>query len=167
MKNISALQSGQTALIDANILIYANQCLSKQCVNLLERCADNDILGVVPTHIAAEVMHILMIAEARELGIITGSNPAKQLSENPNKIKTLTRYETLMRDLFAIGLHIVETKKEDFFTAMSLQKKYGLLTNDSLFAAVGIRLRINSLVSADTIFSRIKEFTFYSPDDLK
>jgi len=167
MKNISALQSGQTALIDANILIYANQCLSKQCVNLLERCADNDILGVVPTHIAAEVMHILMIAEARELGIITGSNPAKQLSENPNKIKTLTRYETLMRDLFAIGLHIVETKKEDFVTAMSLQKKYGLLTNDSLFAAVGIRLRINSLVSADTIFSRIKEFTFYSPDDLK
>ena len=35
-----------------------------------------------------------MLAEAREVGIIAGSNPAKQLSENPNKVRSLNRYES-------------------------------------------------------------------------
>ena len=49
----------------------------------------DELFGIIPTHILAELMHVLMLAEARDLGLIKGSNPAKQLSENPNEIKSI------------------------------------------------------------------------------
>jgi hypothetical protein len=63
-----------------------------------------------------------MLAEARDLDMIKGSNPAKQPSENPNKIKALNRYESLIRDLLSIGLKLESLQREDFITAMTLQR---------------------------------------------
>ncbi len=164
--NLLKIPVEQPVIIDANILIYANQKASIQCVKLLERCANNEVFGILPTHILAEVMHVLMLAEARDVGLIKGSNPAKQLSENPQIVKSLNRYESLLRDLLAIGLQLEPLQREDFITAMSLQRQYGLLTNDALFLAIATRLRITAVVSADSIFKNIQGIIHYSPDDL-
>ncbi len=165
--NLLTIPSGQLALIDANIFVYANHRSSAQCEILLERCANNELTGVLTTHILAETMHVLMLAEARELGLITSGNPAKQLSEKPHLIKSLNRYEFLIRDLLTIGLQLEPLQREDFITAISIQRQYGLLTNDALFMAVAARLRINAVASANHNFKKVQGITHYSPDDLK
>ena len=164
--NLLNIPAEQPVIIDANIFIYANQKASAQCVKLLERCANNEVFGILPSHILAEVMHVLMLAEAKDIGIIKGSNPARQLTENPQKVKSLNRYESLIRDLLAIGLQLEPLIREDFITAMSLQRQYGLLTNDALFLAVATRLRITAIVSADSVFKNVQGIIHYSPDDL-
>jgi len=164
--NLLQVPAGQPIIIDANILIYANQLTSNQCVKLLERCSQNKVFGILPVHILAEVMHILILAEARDLGLVKGANPAKQLNENPQKVRALYRYESLIRDLLAIGLQLEPLQREDFLISMNLQREYGLLTNDALFIAVALRLRITSVISADSAFKNIQGIIQYSPDDL-
>lgn len=164
--NISQIKPQQPVIIDANIFVYAAQRSSLQCIKLLEKCANDELFGIIPTHILAELTHVLMIAEARDLGLIKGSNPAKQLSENPNKVKALNRYESLIRDLLSIGLKLESLQREDFLTAMTLQRQYGLLTNDALFLAIATRLRITAVASADLGFKNIQGIFLYSPDDI-
>jgi predicted nucleic acid-binding protein len=164
--NLLKIPANQPVIIDANIFIYANQRASLQCVNLLERCANSEVLGILPTHILAEIMHVLMLEEARDIGLIKGSNPARQLVGNPQLVKSLSRCESLIRDLLAIGLQLEQLQREDFITAMSLQRQYGMLTNDALFLAIAMRLRISAVVSADSVFEQVREIVHYSPDDL-
>ena len=164
--NLLIFPSEQPVIIDANIFIYANQRASTQCVKLLERCANNEVYGILPAHILAEVMHLLMLAEAKDKGLLKGPNPAKQLSKNPQRVKSLNRYESLIRDLLAIGLQLEPLQREDFITALTLQRQYGLLTNDALFLAIATRLRVTSIVSADSVFKNVQGIFHYSPDDL-
>lgn len=165
--NLSRIPKQQAVVIDTNILFYANQRSSMQCVEFLERCAIDEILGILPVHILAEFTHVLILAEARDLGLIKGPNPAKQLSKSPNKVKALYRYEGLIRDLLSIGLRIETLEQEDFFTAISIQRLYGLLTNDALLIAVAKRLRVTALASADRVFEEVKDISLYKPGDLK
>ena len=57
--NLLSIPSEQKIIIDANIFIYANLQASSQCVKLLERCSRDEVYGIIPTHILAEVMHVL------------------------------------------------------------------------------------------------------------
>ena len=104
--NLNEIPSGDMVVIDANIILYAAQQASQQCKRLLMRCADDDVRGILPTHLLAEVMHRLMIAEARDNGLVKGPNPARQLAEKPDLVKRLFRYEELMRDILTIGFQI-------------------------------------------------------------
>lgn len=164
--NIGLINRGDSIIIDANIIIYAIQKESEQCKNLLLKCAEEEINGILPVHILAEVMHILMISEARDNGWITGSNPAKQLSEKPDRVRQLLRYENLMKDLMSINLNIISLKQEDFLTTMRIQREFGLLTNDALLVAVSERLRVQGIASADKRFGLVSGKILYSPDDI-
>lgn len=165
--NLRRIPKQQTVIIDTNILFYAAQRNSMQCVEVLERSASGEISGIIPVHILAEFIHVLMLAEARDLELIKGSNPAKQLSQAPNKVKALYRYEGLIRDLLSIGFRIETIEKADFFTAISIQRLHGILINDALLIAVAKRLRVSAVASADIIFEDIKDISLYKPDDIK
>jgi len=164
--NPDHIPNEEHVIIDANVILYAVQQVSQQCKRLLLRCAGEEIKGILPAHILAEVMHQFMIAEARDNCWIKGSNPARQLSESPELVQKLTRYENMMRDLLAVGLQIEPLEQQDFLNALTVQRQYGLLTNDALMVAIAQRLRVEVLASADKIFSRLKEMHVYSPDDL-
>jgi predicted nucleic acid-binding protein len=164
--NLDQIKSGTKLLLDANIFLYAIQNASRQCRNLLERCARNEISGILPLHILAEVAHQLMLAEARDNAWIRGSNPARQLGQNPDRVRQLTRYEGLVRDILAVGLTLEPLTPEDFLSAMDISRQFGLLTNDALLAAIGQRLRVDSVASADRQFGRIQGLELYSPDDI-
>lgn len=165
--NLSQIPQQQPVIIDTNIFVYATQKSSNQCIKLLEKCANEELLGIVPTHTLAELTHLLMLAEASDLGLLKESDHySKQLSDNPNKLKVLNRYESLIRDILSIGLKLESLQREDFFTAMSLQHQYGLLMNDALFLAVATRLRVTAVVSANPVFKNVREIFLYSPDDL-
>lgn len=164
--NLGMINSGDSVIIDSNIIIYAIQKESEQCKELLLKCAEEEINGILPVHVLAEIMHILMISEARDNGWITGSNPAKQLSEKPDRIRQLLRYENLMKDLMSINLNIITLEQEDFLTTMRIQREFGLLTNDALLVAVSERLRVQAIASADKRFGSVKGKIIYSPEDI-
>jgi predicted nucleic acid-binding protein len=165
-RNLTLIPDGEYVLLDANILIYAIRKVSNQCELLLARCARNEISGIIPAHILAEIMHQLMLAEARDCGWIKGSNPARQLAMLPERIRLLTRYQELIKDITGIGLVIEPLIREDFNMAMAIQQQAGLLTNDALLAATGERLRVTVIATADAAFERVNGISAYYPDDL-
>lgn len=165
--NLRQIPKGEVVLLDANIVIYASRGASEQCDQLLRRCAEREISCLIPSTQFAEVMHRLMVAEARDNGWITGPNPAKQLTERPDRIRALYRYEQAMRNLLGIGVVLEPTQREDFITAMSVQRQTGLMTNDALLVACTERMRIQAIASADQRLSSVRGVMLYSPDDLE
>jgi predicted nucleic acid-binding protein len=165
--SLNKIPSGDVTVIDANIIIYAMQKASLECKRLLARCAEEDVTGILPLHVLSEVMHQVMIAEARDNGWIKGPNPAKQLSEQPDKVRRLVRYEGIVRDVLGIGLVAEPLQREDFISALKVQRDTGLLTNDALIVAVAQRLRANSISSADRSFGKVQGMLHYAPDDVE
>jgi predicted nucleic acid-binding protein len=165
--NLNQIPKSDIVLIDANIILYALRGKSEQCKRLIRRNAEGEVYAVTTPHIVAEVMHRLMVAEARENGWITGSNPARQLAEQPERVKMLFRYEHAIKSFFATGVRFEPVEKEDFITAMRIQRESGLLTNDALLVAISERLRIQAIASADKTFAQVRGVILYSPDDLE
>jgi predicted nucleic acid-binding protein len=164
--NLDHIPVGEAVLVDANVIIYAIQMASGQCRRMLDRCATEDVRGVLPLHVLAEVMHRLMLAEALDYDWVRGPNPARRLAQQPERLRALHRHETAVRDLLGVGLALEPLEREDFLAALAISREAGLLTNDSLLVAVGRRLRILALASANRQFARVKGLTLYSPDDL-
>jgi predicted nucleic acid-binding protein len=163
---LARIPNGEIVLIDANVFIYALLNRSNECKKLLSRCSEKLISGIITTHVLAEIMHRLMMIEARENGWITAGNPAQQLGQKPERVKILYRYEQSIKNILAIGLRFEPVEKRDFITAMRIQREAGVLTNDALLAAVAERLRVQSIVSADYAFSRVRGIVLYSPNDV-
>ena len=165
--NLGEIRGGSVVVIDANILVYANQQKSKECVQLLQRCASDEVKGIVPMPMVAELMHTLMLIEARENGWIKRSNPSRTLSEKPELIQRLTNYEKQMHQFMGISLRLESVTRIDMLEAMSIQREFGFLTNDSLLIATARRLNCDSVVTADRAFERLRGFLVYAPEDLR
>ena len=163
--SLDAIPPGARVLIDANILIYARRAMSAQCRRLLERCAQQEITGVLTTVVLAEFSHRRMMQGAQSRGL-TGSNPAKALAQNPALVRQLTQYSQEVEDLLSGDLLVFAVESADFTKAAELQRTHGLLTNDSLNLAVGLSNGVNLLATADPQFDSIPGVTVFKPDDL-
>ena len=136
--SLATIPAGTRVLVDANILIYAKRGMSAQCRAFLERCARREVSGVLTTVGVAEFCHRRMMQEAQSRGL-SGSNPAKALSQNPALVRQLIHYRQDMEDLLAGDLTVVAIEATDFAPALELQRLHGLLTNDSLHLTAGRR----------------------------
>ena len=163
---LSLIKNDEEVFIDTNILVYANQRKSDECKKLLRRCAVREVKGIVAMPVVAELAHALMIMEARENGWIERGNPARALSERPEIVRRLNAYQTQLHEFLGIGLRIEPAVRIDILGMMSIQREFGLLTNDALLLAVARRLNCRSVVTADKAFDRVTGFLVYSPDDL-
>ena len=163
--SLDAIPVGARVLIDANILIYARQAMSAQCHRLLERCARREVIGVLTTIVVAEFCHRRMMQEAQSRGL-SGSNPAKCLAQNPAIVKQLTQYQQEVENLLSGDLIVLAVENTDFAKATELQRTHGLLTNDSLNLAAGLRSGVNLLATADPQFDSVSDLTVFNPDDL-
>lgn len=162
---LSSVPAGAWVAIDANILVYANQRRSSECVELLRRCVSGEVQGVVPAPMAAELTHALMLIEARENNWIERTNPARALAARPDLVRRLTRYEIQMREFFAMGLRIEPVAAGDLLEAMRIQREAGLLTNDALLLAVARRLNCEAVASADKMIAAAPGFAVFAPSD--
>ena len=166
--NLDDIPSGSLCVIDTNVLLYAEQGISPQAQRLLRRVEKREIIGILPQPVWQELTHKLMLAEAMMLGQITGGNPAKQLGAKPEVIKRLAIYRDKVAALVTLGLGFEVCTRIDLIEkALPLQERYGLMTNDSVIAAMAIRLEADALVSADARFKVVKELNVYAPSDLK
>ena len=116
----------------------------------MSRCAAADIIGILPSVVWEEICHRLMVAEAVAAGRITGPNPARKLSEHPEIVRSLTAYRESLAELYIMGLRFEPVRREDVLNgAIEIQKRHGLLTNDSIIAACAMRLGADYLVTSD------------------
>jgi predicted nucleic acid-binding protein len=149
-------------------LIYAEQRASLQTERLLRRIEEHDVTGVLPQPVWQESMHRLMIIEAIMLGHIRGANPARQFAEKPDVVKKLTLYRDKVEALVTLGLGFEPCHETDLMgKALEIQELHGLLTNDSLIAAIALRIGADVLASADARFQALKQLRTYAPSDLK
>lgn len=163
---ISDIPNQSHIIIDTNILNYAIENISKECIELLRRCAVAEINGIIPSNVLAEFIHVRMMTEAKEFGMSTGSNPARKLAEKPEIIRQLKRYPSEIKNLLDIGLKVEPLLLEDYKTSLQIQQNFGLLTNDSLIISLADRLKVNKIITADKAFVVLTDFEIYSPADL-
>ena len=166
--NLDDIPSGSLCVLDTNVLIYAEQGVSLQAQRLLRRIEELDVTGVLPQPVWQETMHRLMVTEAIMLGHVRGANPARQLAAKPEVVKGLTMYRDKVRALVMLGLGFEPCHDDDLLDkALEIQERFGLLTNDSLIAAMALRMEADALVSADSRFQVVKELKLYAPSDVK
>jgi predicted nucleic acid-binding protein len=164
--NLAQIPDGEWVVIDTNILIYANQGQSADCIEFLRRCASGVLQGLVPLPMVAELVHALMLIEARENKWIGRQNPSRSLASRPDLVRRLIRYETQVREFLGIGLRIEPTLAADVLEAMRIQLEAGLLTNDALLLSVARRLNCSAIASADKVIASAPGFTVYAPSDV-
>jgi predicted nucleic acid-binding protein len=166
--NLDDIPSGSLCVLDTNILIYAEQRASLQAQRLMRRIEERDVTGLLPQPVWQETMHRLMTIEAIMLGYIRGPNPSRQLAEKPDVVKKLTIYRDKVRALMTLGLGFEPCHESDLLDkALEIQERHGLLTNDSLIAAIALRLEADGLASANARFQAIQELRTYTPSDVK
>jgi len=163
---LSEIRAGEWVVVDTNILVYTNQRQSRECLEFLGRCASSKLRGVVPVPMVAELVHALMLIEARENGWIERANPSRALAERPDLVRRLSRYEAQVREFFGIGLRIEPATARDILEAIRIQREVGLPTNDALLLAMARRLNIEAIASADKAIARAPGFTVYAPGDI-
>jgi len=103
--------------------------------------------------------------EAQSRGL-SGSNPAKALSQDPALVRQLTHYRQDVEDLLAGEFAVLGVEEADFTKALELQRLHGLLTNDSLHLAAGLRAGVGLLATADPQFDAVPGLTVFKPDDM-
>jgi len=165
--NLDDIQNGSLCVVDTNVLLYAEQGLSRQAQRLIRRCSTGDLIGVLPQTVWQELTHKLMLAEALMMERVSGPNAARKLSRQPDIVKGLGLYKDKILALVNMGLGFEACMKEDLLVnAFRYQEEYGLLTNDSVIVAIAVRLGADILVTADSAFQKIAEIPIAMPSDI-
>lgn len=164
--NIDNLPSGARVAVDANIIIYHFTGTSKQCSFFLERARRGELAAYIPTHIALELLHRLMMLEAVADGHIQSGSPAKKMSSKPELVRSLQRSYRDFRLLDRLGIRILSTSASALARVSWYSMNYGLLANDAALLAVMEEENLRHLVSCDSQLRDISPFQTWLPDDL-
>ena len=163
---LNDLSDGDNVFIDANIFIYHFGGRSAHCRAFLERCARSQLTGYTSTHILAEVLHRLMVAEAVQRGLVNPKTAVKKLKEKPDLIKQLTRYNADVNKARQMNIVILSLTPEAISASEEVRANHGLLTNDSLVAATMSDHGLTKLATTDGDFERISGIEVYKPNDI-
>lgn len=163
---LANIPSGVDIFIDANVFIYGLGRQSTECVNLLNRCAREDITGITSYHVISEVTHRMMCTEATQGGHVTQKNARKQLAENPEIVKLLWKYWTFTNRLLSLSLLFLKVDEDILRGAQSVRQRIGLLNNDSILVSCMRSLGVAYLASNDLGFERVPGLTVFRPTDL-
>src|SRR5215471_3348909 len=150
-KDLTTLPSGTRVFIDANIFVYhfTQAPLTSACTSFLQRVEAGDLQGITSVVILAEVAHRLMILEAiRTLGL-SPRTAVKKLKEQPDLVRQLSHYKVVAEHIPSFNVTVEPVTFAHFRTAQSLSVLYGLLTNDSLTAAIMQALGVTDIASND------------------
>ncbi len=165
-KSLSELPAGARAFIDANIFIYHFIGASQQCKEFLDRCERGEVFGTTGVFILLEVLHRLMMIEARVKKRVTSGNVAKKLREKPHIVKQLSDYYEQAQSILEMDLEILPLSVEIIVASERYRREYGLLVNDSVTVALALNQGITALASADRDFERVEELVVYRPTDI-
>ena len=165
--SLEKIPPGSLCVVDTNVLLHAEHGTSQEARRLLARVREGELRAVLPQPVWQELTHKLMIAEARGAGLALGANAARRLSARPELVRRLGTYREKVQALVRLGVGFEPCGREDVLdAAFALQRRYGLLTNDSVLLAASLRLKADALATADEAFSTVTEIGVYRPSDV-
>jgi predicted nucleic acid-binding protein len=165
LKDLATLPSARRVFIDANIFIYhfTQTPLSAACTAFLRRVEVGDLQGSTSVVVLAEVAHRLMVLEAIATFGFPSRATVKQLKEHPALVKHLAHYKVATEKIPAFNVAVEPITPAHLQIAQSLSATHGLLTNNSLSAAVMTTLALTDLVSNDPDLSVVPGLTIWQP----
>ena len=113
--------------------------------------------------ILAEVAHRLMILEAIHSLGFSPRTAVKKLKEQPDLVRQLSHYKVVTERIPSFNAIVEPVTFAQFRTAQSLSVLHGLLTNDSLTAAVMQALGVTDVASNDPDFVGVPGLTIWRP----
>jgi uncharacterized protein len=162
-----AIEEGSAVFVDANVFIYHFVGASPQCTGLLARCESRQLRGSTSALVLAKVCHRLMIIEAVQKKLVSGGNAVRKLAEHPNLVRQLVMYDTAIEAIPSMGIEIAAFSEAVVMQGLRLQRRYGLLTNDSLIVAAMLRAGFRLLATADRSLAAVDEIEIAVPTDLR
>lgn len=164
-KDLAALPSGARIFIDANIFIYhfTHTPLTAPCTAFLQRVEAGDIEGITSVVVLAEAAHRLMILEAIQSRGLSSRAAVRGLKENPALVQGLSRYKLVTETIPSFNVVVEPITLAHLRTAQGFSAAHGLLTNDSLTAAVMQSLALADLASNDPDLSVMPALTVWQP----
>ena len=165
MKPLHQIPDGTAVFIDTNIFVLAGSSgtLGAQCQNLLSRVQQGRIGASTATFVVAEVMHRVMVNEAREQLQRPAREIVEHLQQNPALVRGLTRHLAVASDIGKAGVDILPLTVKDLHASKAYRREYGLLTNDSLIVAAMRNQKLRHLASHDGGFERVAGLQLWNP----
>ena len=163
---LEAIEEGSAVFIDANVFVYHFVGASSECTALLARCETSELRGSTSTLVVAEVCHRLMMVEAVEKKLVSPGNVPRKLGRRPEVVRQLTTYEASVESISSMGIELAPLTNATIVQGLRLQRRYGLLTNDSLVVATMLHSGVRLLVSADRRLAVVNEIEIAVPSDL-
>jgi predicted nucleic acid-binding protein len=164
--DLNDLPDGASVFIDANIFIYHFTGISIECRVMLERGERKDIRSATGTHIILEVLHRLMMIEALSKRLITPGQPAKKLKRNLDAIRLLQDYNRCVNEIRRLGVRVYPATLKQIRNSEIIRAAYGVMTNDSVTAAMMLNYGITNLATLDSDLHRIPGLDLYLPTDV-
>lgn len=163
---LADIAAGSAVFIDANVFIYHFVGASPECSALLSRCETSEIQGSTSALVLAEVSHRLMMIEAVERRLVTAGNVVRKLVRHPDVVRQLVIPETSIQAIPAMGIEITAVTEATILLGLRHQRRYGLLTNDSLIVASMQQQGMRALATADRRLAIVDEIDILVPADL-
>lgn len=157
---------GSAVFIDANVFVYHFVGASPQCTALLARCEASEIRGVTSVLVLAEVAHRLMMIEAVQRKLVSAGNVARKLARRSELVRQLTVYESSIQAISSMGVEILALTEAMILLGLGYQRRYGLLTNDSLIVTTMVQQGLRLLATADRRLAMVRELEIAAPTDL-
>jgi predicted nucleic acid-binding protein len=151
----TSLIPASTVGVDASVFILHFAGRSAEATEFLRQVEARVFRAVTTREVMFEVLHRLMVLEAVGAGLVGGGNPARALKNKPEAAKQLKRYCSDVSSIGAMGLTLLPPLPDPIRASQRFRQEYGLLSNDSLFAATLAANGIDHLVTADKDFDRL------------
>lgn len=163
--DLATLPSHRSVFIDANIFIYhfTQSPLTTACTAFLQRVEDGEVRGLTSVVTLTEVAHRLMLLEAIHVFHLPSRTAVRTLKEHPELVQQLSQYKTATEKIPAFNVAIEPITPGHLRAAQTLSTTYGVLTNDSLIAAVMQELALTELASNDPDLSCLPHLTLWQP----
>jgi predicted nucleic acid-binding protein len=163
---LAEIEEGTAVFIDGNVFVYHFAGASPECTALLMRCETSELRGVTSALVLAEVSHHLMMIEAIERKLVSPGNVARKLARRPEVVRQLVIYEASVQAIPSMGIEIAPLTEATIMQGVRYQRRYGLLTNDSLIVATMLGQGVRMLATADRHLSAVDEVEIVGPADL-
>ena len=171
MPDLAALPLGSRVFVDTNIFHYCYAGRSATCFAFVRRIARGEITAYVNTLVLSDLMHKLMLSEAKDKGFINGLS-ARQLktwlAANRQSAGLLVDYQQQFNDTLTIGLKTLNVTQAMMRRTQTERCDHGLMTTDSLHLGCMIRshVQLTDIATKDGDFGHITGVTLWEPQDV-
>ena len=166
MANLTKLPRGVSVFVDANILVYhfaQMPPLAEACKAFFERVSRLEIRAFTSAHVAADVIHRIMLAEAIATLGLASRDAVSYLKSHPDAVKQLQWYRTIPSDIAQARVHILDVTYRELHASKRYRADYGLLTGDSIILALMEKHKLIHLVTNDPDFERVPGIRVWMP----